>query len=307
MRYQWPNRRSTSYAGESLHSAACSSSTISNRRAAGSGPGPTAPLPASRRSTSANEPGFESGSFAGCLFLSCDMTPAQAGYVTIVGGTVVRDDGRRPYPAHRSRLYTPAELFAGFDPSDPDGYAASYDATVYRHWIETGRQFPADIEESLTRRLHDHSITDALHELLTDADRCIAIMGGHGIERSSDAYARVTRIARRLTRRGALMLSGGGPGAMEATHLGAYLAHFDDDTLGAAVELLGPRPAGAAAGQRVRRPRLAPSGVARARAVPAAARRGALGFGRHPHVDVRPRATLRVRHPDREVLRQQCP
>ena len=31
------------------------------------------------------------------------------------------------------------------------------------------------------------------------------------------------------------MLSGGGPGAMEATHLGAWMANFDDDDLDAAI------------------------------------------------------------------------
>ena len=195
-----------------------------------------------------DEPGLESGQFAGCLFLGCGLTPAQAGYLTIVGATVIRDDGRRPYPAHRAHLYTPEELFDGFEAGDPDAYAATYDAVVYEHWAATGRQHPPSIEESLARRLHDHSITEALHDALAD-ELPIAIMGGHGIERSSEAYATVARIARRLTRSGSLMLSGGGPGAMEATHLGAYFAHFADGALGDAIDVLAPRPAGAAPGK----------------------------------------------------------
>ncbi len=195
-----------------------------------------------------DESGLESGDFGGCLFLGCSLTPAQAGFLTIVGATVIRDNGDRPFSAHRARLYTPDELFAGFDRHDPDGYAATFDARVYRHWVDTGRQHPASIEESLARRLHDHSITDVLHEALRDR-RPAAIMGGHGIERSSAEYARVARIARRLTRDGITMLSGGGPGAMEATHLGAYMAHVVDDQLGAAIEVLSPRPGGAPAGK----------------------------------------------------------
>ncbi len=188
--------------------------------------------------------GFESGRFDGCLFLSCVLTPAQAGFLTTTGATVIRDDGERPYTAHRAELYTPAELFAGFDPVRADGYDATYDALVYRHWETTGRQYPDRIDESLARRLHDHSISEALHEFLADR-RPVAIMGGHGLERADPLYATVARIARHLTRQDRLMLSGGGPGAMEATHLGAWMAHFDDDELGRALGVLAPRPPGA--------------------------------------------------------------
>jgi predicted Rossmann-fold nucleotide-binding protein len=192
--------------------------------------------------------GFESGSFDGCLFLSCVLTPAQAGFLTTTGATVIRDDGVRPYRAHRSRLYTAEELFAGFDLDDPGGYAATYDARVYAHWSNTGRQYPDRIDESLARRLHDHSISDALHDEL-HGKRPVAIMGGHGLERGDPMYASIARIARTLTRDGVLMLSGGGPGAMEATHLGAWMAHFDDDQLDEALEVLAQRPAGAPPGK----------------------------------------------------------
>jgi predicted Rossmann-fold nucleotide-binding protein len=192
--------------------------------------------------------GFESGSFDGCLFLSCVLTPAQAGYLTATGATVIRDDGDRPYTAHRARLYTPDELFTGFDLADPAGYSATYDARVYEHWVATGRQYPERIDESLARRLHDHSISDALHDELVDR-RPVAVMGGHGLERGDPMYRSIARISRTLTRDGDLMLSGGGPGAMEATHVGAWMAHFDDADLDAALEVLSPRPPGAPDGR----------------------------------------------------------
>jgi len=193
-------------------------------------------------------PGFESGAFRGCLFLSCVLTPAQAGYLTTTGATVLLDDDERPYAAHRANLYTPDELFTGFDPDSGAGYPSTYDARVYRHWVDTGRQHPPMIDESLARRLHDHSITDALHERIAGAAP-VAIMGGHGIERNDPTYASIARIARSLTRAGKLMLSGGGPGAMEATHLGAWMADHRDDALDAAAEVLSPRPAGAGPGR----------------------------------------------------------
>jgi predicted Rossmann-fold nucleotide-binding protein len=195
--------------------------------------------------------GFESGSFEGCLFLSCVLTPAQAGFLTTTGATVLRDDPRRPFTAHRTRLYSVEELYAGFDPDAPPdatgGYESTFDAQVYAHWAGTGRQNPPMIDESLARRLHDHSITEALDDQLVGR-RPVAVMGGHGMERASADYAQIARVARSLARSGHLMLSGGGPGAMEATHLGVWMAHFDDAELDAAIAVLAPRPAGAGAG-----------------------------------------------------------
>ena len=193
-------------------------------------------------------PGFEHGTFDRCVFLSCLLTPAQAGFLTATGATIVRDRPERPYTLHRNRLYSPEELFAGFDASEPDGYAETFDARVYRHWERTGRQHPPFIDESLARRLHDHSITEALNDELAGR-RPVAIMGGHGLERSSPGYLAIAEIARTLTRDGYTMLSGGGPGAMEATHLGAWMAHFPDDELAAAIEVLAPRPPGAEPGK----------------------------------------------------------
>ena len=44
-------------------------------------------------------------------------------------------------------------------------------------------------------------------------------MGGHSILRSDAMYLQVVRLSKMLTEEGYLMLSGGGPGAMEATHV----------------------------------------------------------------------------------------
>jgi predicted Rossmann-fold nucleotide-binding protein len=192
--------------------------------------------------------GFTSGEFHDCLFLSCLLTPNQAGFLTEHGATVIRDDETRPYTAHRAHLYTADELFAGFDPEQANGYASTFDARVYAHWVQTGRQYPPSISESLARRLHDHSISEALHDALHGA-RAVAIMGGHNLARAHPEYRRVAELSRHLTRAGNIMLSGGGPGAMEATHLGAWFASFADDDLAAALSILAPRAPGAFGGE----------------------------------------------------------
>jgi predicted Rossmann-fold nucleotide-binding protein len=61
-------------------------------------------------------------------------------------------------------------------------------------------------------------------------------MGGHDEPRDSPAYAAVARMARALSRKGFLMTSGGGPGAMEATHLGALLQNEPDASLNKALK-----------------------------------------------------------------------
>ena len=193
------------------------------------------------------QPELEAEPFPDSLFLGCDLTPTAAAHLVRHGALVIHDPGERPYPMHRAHLYTPEELFAGYDGA-LDGYTRTYDHAVYAHYVATGKQHPTSILESLARRLHDHAMTDALTEALQN-EKPVAIMGGHGLERRDPAYRQIARVARALTRQGYLMLSGGGPGAMEATHLGAWFAHFDDGALDEALTQLSVRPDGAEPGK----------------------------------------------------------
>jgi predicted Rossmann-fold nucleotide-binding protein len=68
-------------------------------------------------------------------------------------------------------------------------------------------------------------------------------MGGHAHDRGTPDYVAAARLGRALAREGLTVATGGGPGAMEAANLGAYLAPFDDDVLDEAVALLAPVPA----------------------------------------------------------------
>lgn len=201
-------------------------------------------------------------SFPDSIFLACELSEQAAGHIVMTGGVVIPDLTGFDFTVHRSSLYSVEELFAGFDPADPDGYSKTYDQQVYRQYQQQGPS-PRAFNTSLARRLHDHSITEALEEALVDTtagvdDNCdgqpprrkvVAIMGGHGMERSDPMYLAVARISRELTRRGYLMISGGGPGAMEATHLGAYVASRPDGDLERALAILRPRPDGAKPGK----------------------------------------------------------
>ena len=56
----------------------------------------------------------------------------------------------------------------------------------------------------------------------------VAIMGGHDRLRSDPVFSEIAHLARELARNRYLVVSGGGPGLMEAANLGAYFAAWED-------------------------------------------------------------------------------
>lgn len=177
----------------------------------------------------------------GAVLLGCRMPADLRGRALEVGALVFPELPGLPYHPYRGALYTAEELYGGFDPDDPESYHQTLDKRVYDHWHRTEGPAPSSILETLARRLHDHAITDALEEAIAGR-RVVAIMGGHGLSRADPSYRRVAEISRTLTRKGAFMASGGGPGAMEATHLGAFLATAGDAALPHALERLAKAP-----------------------------------------------------------------
>jgi hypothetical protein len=85
---------------------------------------------------------------------------------------------------------------------------------------------------------------DAKHEFLSTYDerKVLAIMGGHRLRRDEELYLQTAELSKILTEKGYLMTSGGGPGAMEATHVGAWFAGKTDAELQDAVKMLSPAP-----------------------------------------------------------------
>lgn len=144
---------------------------------------------------------------------------------------------------YRSRLYSPEELYEGYSPTAPDSYGRCYDGMVYRHFLKKGKH-TSDVKETLARCLHDHSISDCLHNFLEGYDerRLVGIMGGHALLRTDPAFAKTAALAKRLTEIGFLMITGGGPGAMEATHLGAWMAGRSGEELTEALRILSDVP-----------------------------------------------------------------
>lgn len=139
-------------------------------------------------------------------------------------------------------LYRFPDLLAGFDPDDPIGYTRTYDFQTFRQYVIDGGPSPLSLEVQRLQAGHDAHITDALRQFLSPRPRLVGFMGGHRLTRDEGAYGMVARLARQLTREGFLVVSGGGPGAMEATHLGAAFAPAPDGDLDKALQVLAGQP-----------------------------------------------------------------
>lgn len=178
--------------------------------------------------------------FLGCRFASREVE-AEA---VRRGALVVPPFAALPYPTHPPRLYTPDDLAAGFTTG---GFTTMYDSVVYRHFRTHGGALP-EVREALAQRLHDHGIDNALADATTDwlsahgPGSVVGVMGGHAVPRGSVAYRLAATLGWELARADRLVVTGGGPGVMEAANLGAYLSGRPADELVAAVDLLATAP-----------------------------------------------------------------
>lgn len=182
-----------------------------------------------------------SAEISGCIFLGCKMTEKIRDH--LYRDNFIFPSLDVPYKMYPNTLYNKDSLYNNYDRKRPETFNQTYDKIVYDHYIKTGKE-SGDIEETLARRLHDHGITDSLLEFIEkyDEKKLVAIMGGHALERGAGQYVQVAEIAKTLAEKDYLMLSGGGPGAMEATHLGAWFAFKPLSALHQAVEIMAKAP-----------------------------------------------------------------
>ena len=179
--------------------------------------------------------------YTDCIFLGCSLDTEMKNYLET--DNFIFPQLKVPYNIYRAKLYDRNSLYNNYKIGVLETYVQTHDNQVYEHYIRTGKE-PQDIKESLARRLHDHSITDALYDFLGQYDerRVVAIMGGHSLLRTDKNYLAIIKLSKRLTEQGFLMVSGGGPGAMEATHVGAWFAGLENENLMTAYKILCSAP-----------------------------------------------------------------
>lgn len=153
------------------------------------------------------------------------------------------EDINVPFDIYPTSLYTTGTLYEGYVRNKSETYEQCFDQQVYEHFIRKGKRCN-ESGELMARALHDQAITLAMYDFLSRYDeKCIVgIMGGHGILRTSEEYKQVVFLSKILTELGSLMVSGGGPGAMEATHLGAWMAGFTVEETLDAIEMVSAAP-----------------------------------------------------------------
>jgi len=175
---------------------------------------------------------------AGAIFLGCKLRPTDASHLSRAGALVFPRLPDLPFDAYRPALYSPDELYHGLE----RGYSATTDATIFA-WSQHQLR-PGDLGADLAAALHDHAISEALGQIVADVDpqQIVGIMGGHAQRRGTGPYRASAHLAHDLAEAGVLVLSGGGPGAMEAANLGASFtgtAHELDDAVDALASAAG--------------------------------------------------------------------
>ncbi|MEL7145970.1 MAG: hypothetical protein AAFO69_06355 [Bacteroidota bacterium] len=179
--------------------------------------------------------------FHECLFMGCQLSDKIKQHVG--ADNFIFPAFKAPYQLYPNKLYTRQTIFNDYQLGAPDSYQKTYDKLVYDHFIRTNF-LKENIRETLGRSLHDHSIADAMNDMLANFDekKVVGIMGGHSLPRTHPMYRKVAYTARLLTQKGYLMITGGGPGGMEATHLGAWFADKEEEALENAINTLQVAP-----------------------------------------------------------------
>jgi predicted Rossmann-fold nucleotide-binding protein len=152
-----------------------------------------------------------------------------------------------PFKLRPGTLYSITDLYDKYDPAEPSSLTATYDWRTYNWFFDTkvGKPRTLDIAEAMAARLHDAAIEHSINAYLRAANTSVVgFMGGHDVKRTDAAYVQVVHMARALKQAGLLIVTGGGPGLMEAANLGAFLAPYDDndDRLSGALSKLEKTP-----------------------------------------------------------------
>jgi predicted Rossmann-fold nucleotide-binding protein len=185
---------------------------------------------------------FSSVGVKGCTFLGCSVGDELAKKVRSDGAGFVTELSALPptLPAFAPGIYSVGDLYKGML-EDGSGWERTPDHDGFVFFNEK-KSVPRNLPPAaaIAARLHDTAQEYAVRVFLKDRN-VVGMMGGHDFQRQisdddakagkPDVYWECVRIAKALTEQGFFILTGGGPGLMEAGNLGALLAGEDDKVL----------------------------------------------------------------------------
>lgn len=176
------------------------------------------------------------------VFLGCNFSLEQELLLRRMDAAIYDAPKSIPYDPFRTGLYTWQELMEGYSKTADH----SIDLKIYEHF-SASRNNPS-INEALWQRIHDHAIDNALRGLLKYDDegmtkmRSVGFMGGHGVKRTHPDFIKAATTAKLLAEQDYFICTGGGPGIMEASNLGAYFAGKTMEEFHKALEILSIAP-----------------------------------------------------------------
>lgn len=164
----------------------------------------------------------------------------------LVFGTAIGQESpsKNPWPfdPDRASLYSRDDLLTGYD-SDPANNN-SLDWKIFEYYLGASKYSPAR-PELAAQRHHDSGMDSAVNAYLnideTSAPkekRVVVVMGSHSMYRDDPWYRKAAEMGYSLKKAGYTVVSGGGPGIMEATHLGAWMSKYGTADLDKAIALL---------------------------------------------------------------------
>jgi predicted Rossmann-fold nucleotide-binding protein len=139
-----------------------------------------------------------------------------------------------PFQLRPTRLYSVGDLYDAFDPAEPGSWTATYDHRTWRWFTDplTDRPRQLSTPEAIAARIHDAAIEQEITAHLKELPyKVVGVMGGHDASRDDPSFLEVARLARALRRRGLQIVTGGGPGLMEAANFGAFMAPYENGRL----------------------------------------------------------------------------
>jgi predicted Rossmann-fold nucleotide-binding protein len=178
---------------------------------------------------------FENVVLTDCTFLGCLVGQVLADSILKYRAGFITEQPALPktLPAFARSIYKVADLYKGMA-EDGSGWETTPDYQGFVFFNEKkNKPRLLDPAAALAARVHDTVQERFVQAFLKDRD-VVAIMGGHDFKRQleesdikagkQDVYWECVAIAKALTEKGFLILTGGGPGLMEAGNLGALLA-----------------------------------------------------------------------------------
>ncbi|MEM6763999.1 MAG: hypothetical protein AAF655_03710 [Bacteroidota bacterium] len=170
--------------------------------------------------------------------LGCELEENNERILLHNGAQIFRKPEHLPYDPFRKQLYSWQELMEGWSPTADN----SLDHAIYQHF--SASRFNPGLTEALFQRIHDHAIDEGLRKLLRfnengmSAEKGVGFMGGHSKSRKDESYIKTARCAWLMAKEHFFVVSGGGPGIMEAANLGAYFSPYEEEALTDALNML---------------------------------------------------------------------